>query len=113
MASLGWPLLPPFSWAIKTATTKASEGTARPHVQGMLDETEPFKGQGQVTVNKPFISIIYIVARTWPLYPAQITVDGVESTSKLLPKIHQYLCNRTTYECFVRFSTKLKSPSSK
>ena len=36
-----------------------------------------------------------------------------ESTRKLLPKIHQYLCNRTTYECFVCFSTKLKSPSSK
>ena len=36
-----------------------------------------------------------------------------ESTRKLLPKIHQYLCNRTTYECFVCFSSKLKSPSSK
>ena len=36
-----------------------------------------------------------------------------ESTAKLLSKIHQYLCNRTTYECFVCFSSKLKSPSSK
>ena len=36
-----------------------------------------------------------------------------ESTRKLLPKIHQYLCNRTTYECFVCFSSKLKSLSSK
>ena len=36
-----------------------------------------------------------------------------ESTTKLLPKIHQYLCNRTTCECFVCFSTKLKGPSSK
>ena len=35
-----------------------------------------------------------------------------ESTGKLLPKIHQYLCNRTAYECFVCFSTELKSPSS-
>ena len=36
-----------------------------------------------------------------------------ESTLKLLLKIHQYLCNRTTYECFGCFSTKYKSPSSK
>ena len=36
-----------------------------------------------------------------------------ESNRKLLPKLHQYLCNRITYECFVCFSTKLKSPSSK
>ena len=45
------------------------------------------KGQGQVTINKHFISRIYIVAHTW--------------------------CNRTTYECFVSFATKYKSPSSK
>ena len=36
-----------------------------------------------------------------------------ESTRKLLPKIHQYLCNRKTYECFACFSTKLKTRSSK
>ena len=36
-----------------------------------------------------------------------------ESTRKLLPKIHQYLRNRATYECFVCFSSKLKSPFSK
>ena len=35
------------------------------------------KGQGQVTVNKPVISMIYIVAHTWPLCSAQILVDGV------------------------------------
>ena len=36
-----------------------------------------------------------------------------EFTIKLLLKIHQYLCNCTTYECFVCFSTKLKSLFSK
>ena len=35
-----------------------------------------------------------------------------ESTIKLLLKIHQYLCNPTTYECLVYFSRKFKSPSS-
>ena len=36
-----------------------------------------------------------------------------ESAIKLLLKIHQYLCNPTTYECLVYFSRKFKSPSSK
>ena len=31
-----------------------------------------------VTVNKPVISIIYIVVHTWPLYSEQILVDGVD-----------------------------------
>ena len=35
------------------------------------------KAQGHVTVNKLVISIIYIVAHTWPLCSAQILVDGV------------------------------------
>ena len=35
------------------------------------------KGQGHVTVNKPVISIIYIVVHTWRLSSAQILVDGV------------------------------------
>ena len=35
------------------------------------------KGQGHVTVNKPVISIIYIVVHMWPLCSAQILVDGV------------------------------------
>ena len=35
------------------------------------------KGQGHVTVNQPIISIIYIVAHTWPLCSAHILVDGV------------------------------------
>ena len=34
-----------------------------------------------------------------------------ESTIKLLLKTHQYLCNPTTYECLVCFSTKFKSSS--
>ena len=32
---------------------------------------------GHVTVNKPVISKIYIVAHTWPLCSVQILVDGV------------------------------------
>ena len=36
-----------------------------------------------------------------------------ESKLKLPLQIYQYLCNRTTYERFVCFSTKYKSPSSK
>ena len=35
------------------------------------------KGQGHVTVNKPIMSRIYIVANTWPLCSVQILVDGV------------------------------------
>ena len=35
------------------------------------------KGHGHVTVNKPVISKIYIVAQTWPLCSAQILVDGL------------------------------------
>ena len=35
-----------------------------------------------------------------------------ESTRKLLPNIHQYLCNRKTNKRWVLFSSKLKSPSS-
>ena len=35
------------------------------------------KGQGHVTVNNPVISMIYIVAHTWPLCSSQILVDGV------------------------------------
>ena len=46
-------------------------------MQGMLDETDPLKGQGHVTINKPVVSVIYIVAHTWQLCSAQILVDGV------------------------------------
>ena len=35
------------------------------------------KGQRHVTVNKPVISMIYIITHTWPLCSAQILVDGV------------------------------------
>ena len=38
---------------------------------------QSLKGQGQVTVNKPVISRIYIVAHTWPLCSVQILVDEV------------------------------------
>ena len=55
------------------------------HRSSFAIESWFLKGQGHVTVNKPVISIIYIGG--WG-----------ESTRKLLPKIHQYLCNRTTYE---------------
>ena len=48
-----------------------------------------FKGagsQGHVTVNKPVISIIYIVAHTWPLCSAQILVDGVNPLESYFQK---------------------------
>ena len=35
------------------------------------------KAQGHVTVNKPVISVIYIITYTWPLCSAQSLVDGV------------------------------------
>ena len=35
------------------------------------------KGKGNVTVTKPVISRIYIVAHTWPLCYAKTSVDGV------------------------------------
>ena len=35
------------------------------------------KGQGHVTVNKPVIYRIYIVAHRWPFRSVQILVDGV------------------------------------
>ena len=38
---------------------------------------QSLKAQGHVTVNKPVISMIYIVSHTWPLCSAQILVDGV------------------------------------
>ena len=73
------------------------------------------KGQGQVTVNKTDISIIYIVAHTWLLCNVFCTDFGGwgESTTKLLLKIHQHLRIRTTYERFACFLTKFKIPSSK
>ena len=40
-------------------------------LKGMLD--------GHVTVNKPVIPTIYIVAYTWPLYSAQFLVNAVNS----------------------------------
>ena len=56
------------------------------------------KGQGHVAVNKPVSSKMYIVAHTYIVFCADFGGWG-ESTRKLRPKIHQYLCNRTTYEC--------------
>ena len=44
------------------------------------------KGQGHVTVNKPVISIIYIVAHTWPLCSAQILVDGANPLESYFQK---------------------------
>ena len=44
------------------------------------------KGQGHVTVNKPVISIIYIVVHTWPLCSAQILVDGVNPQESYFQK---------------------------
>ena len=44
------------------------------------------KAQGDVTVNKPVISIIYIVVLTWPLCSAQILVDGVNPLKSYFQK---------------------------
>ena len=44
------------------------------------------KGTGHVTVNKPVISIIYIVAHAWPLCSAQILVDGVNPLGSYFQK---------------------------
>ena len=42
--------------------------------------------QGHVSVNKPVISIIYIVAHTWPLCSVQILVDGVNPQESYFQK---------------------------
>ena len=42
-----------------------------------MESRVSLKAQGHVTVNKPVISMIYIVCHTWPLFSAQILVDGV------------------------------------
>ena len=44
------------------------------------------KGQGRATVNKLVISIIYIVAYTWPLCSAQILMDGVNPQESYFQK---------------------------
>ena len=44
------------------------------------------KAQGHVTVNKPVISIIYIVSHTWPLCSVQILVDGVNPLESYFQK---------------------------
>ena len=50
------------------------------------NESKLLKGQGHVTVNKPVISIIYIVAHTWPLCPTQILVAGVNPQESYFQK---------------------------
>ena len=47
------------------------------HEQKSYESPFTLKGQGDVTVNKPVISRIYIVAHMLPLCSAQILVDGV------------------------------------
>ena len=44
------------------------------------------KAQGHVTVNKPFISIIYIVSHTWSLCSARILVDGMNPLESYFQK---------------------------
>ena len=51
-----------------------------------LEFKKELKAQGHVTVNKPVISIIYIVSHTWPLCSAQISVHGVNSLESYLKK---------------------------
>ena len=47
--------------------------------QRMTIQAEQFalKGQGDITLNKPVIVRIYVVAHTWPLCSVRIFVDGV------------------------------------
>ena len=61
---------------------------------------ENLKGLRHIAVNKPVMYLLSIIfAHVYPLRSAQILVDGVnESRIKLLMKIHQHLCNRTTYK---------------
>ena len=47
---------------------------------------QSLKAQGYITVNKPVISIIYIVTHTWPLCSAQILVDGVNPLKSYFQK---------------------------
>ena len=72
----------------------------------------PLKALGHVTVNKPVISIIYIVFHTWPLCSAQLLVDGANPLESYFQKSIN-ISAIVQHECFVCFSTKLKSPSSK
>ena len=61
----------------------------RQGVMGILKhkvECKTLQGQGHVTVNKPVISIFYIVAHTWPLCSAQILVDGVNPQENYFQK---------------------------
>ena len=46
------------------------------------------KGQGHVTINKPVISRIYIVAHKWSSCAAQISVDGVAFVSPCSRRVH-------------------------
>ena len=68
---------------------------------------------GSRNVNKPVISIIYIVAHTWPLFSAQILVDGVNPQESYFQKPTNISAIIQPIECFVYFSAKRKSPSSK
>ena len=63
------------------------------------------KGLSHVTVNKTVISIINIVANTCPLCSAPILVDRVNPLESYFQKSTNIACNRTTYKCFVCFST--------
>ena len=71
-----------------------------------------WRGRGHVTVNKPVISRIYIVAHTWPLCSAQISWMGWIHT-KVNSKNPPTSLQSYKIECFVSFSTKYKSPSPK
>ena len=64
------------------------------------------KGLARVTVNKLVFSEFYVAS--YMLYMFFTDFSGlVESTMQLLPKIHQYLCIRTTYECSI-FPSKIQ-----
>ena len=81
----------------------------RRHMQGLLDETDPFTRNCKQT---RYLYDLYCYPHVAIAFCSDFGGWG-ESTIKLLLKIHQSLCNPITYECLVYFSTKFKSPSSK
>ena len=72
-----------------------------------------FKIVSILTINKPVISIIYIVAHTWPSCFAQILMDGVNPQERYFQKSTNISEIVQHMNVFVCFSTKLKSLSSK
>ena len=67
------------------------------------DERALLNGQGNETVNKPVITIIYIVVHTWLLSSAQILVDGVNPLETYFQKSTNISAIEKTYGVFRLF----------